>query len=84
MLEAIENAGVTGVEIVMETGAAVAQYADDGVKVYVPEVVLLTVAGDQVPTIELFEVVGSTGAVDPEQTFVENEKVGVCAVLTTV
>ena len=34
---------------------------------YVPVAVLLTVAGDQVPVMPLVEVVGSTGAVVPEQ-----------------
>ena len=32
-----------------------------------PEVVLLTTAGLQVPVIPLVEVVGNTGAVEPEQ-----------------
>ncbi len=36
-----------------------------GVKVYVPEVVLLTIAGFHVPVIPLFEVVANTGAIDP-------------------
>ena len=36
-----------------------------GVNKYVPVVVLLTVAGLQVPVIPLFDVVGSTGDVDP-------------------
>ena len=38
-----------------------------GVKVYDPEVVLLTVAGFQVPTIPLFEVVNNIGDVAPLQ-----------------
>jgi hypothetical protein len=48
-----------------------------GVKVYVPEVVLLTVAGNHVPVIPLREVVGSTGAADPLQIGATAAKVGV-------
>ena len=38
-----------------------------GVNSYVPVVVLLTVAGNQVPEIPLFEFGGNTGAVEPVQ-----------------
>ena len=70
--------------IVTVTGAVVAQYAEVGVNVYVPLAVLLTVDGDQVPEIELVEVVGNCGAVPPEHTLVANENVGVVGVVTTV
>ena len=42
----------------------VAQSPGVGVKVYVPDVVLLTVAGFQVPVIPLLEVEGKFGAVE--------------------
>ena len=42
-----------------------------GVKVYVPDVVLLIVDGLQVPAIPLVELVGSTGAVAPLQIEIE-------------
>jgi hypothetical protein len=38
-----------------------------GVKVYVPLVVLLTVAGLHVPVMLLVDVVGNAGTVPPEQ-----------------
>ena len=46
------------------------------------DVVLSTVAGDQVPVIPLFEVVGRTGAVDPVQIGFIAVKVGVMLELT--
>ena len=50
-----------------------------GVKVYVPETVLLTVAGDQVPVMPFTEVAGSVGTPPPEQmdNVVPNVNVGV-------
>ena len=45
--------------------AVVAQIPVLGVKVYVPEAVLLTVAGFQIPVIPLLEVVGKLGAAAP-------------------
>jgi hypothetical protein len=48
-----------------------------GVKVYVPEVVLSTVAGLQVPTIPLFEMLFKIGGVFPKQMDVGNVKIGV-------
>jgi hypothetical protein len=51
---------------VISNVAVVAHCPAFGVKVYVPEVVLLTVAGDHVPVIPFVEVAGKTGAVDPE------------------
>jgi hypothetical protein len=47
--------------------AVLAQSPTVGVNVYVPLVVLLTVAGLQVPVIPLVDVVGKTGAVAPLQ-----------------
>lgn len=47
--------------------AVVAHCPALGVKVYVPEAVLLTVAGDQVPGTEFDDVVGNVGAVVPAQ-----------------
>ena len=51
-------------------------------KVYVPEAVLLTVAGFQVPVIELFDVVDKTGLVEPEHIGAIAVKVGVTIGLT--
>ena len=48
-----------------------------GVKTYVPSVVLLIVAGIQVPLIPLFETAGSVGAVVPEQKVIVKLNVGV-------
>jgi hypothetical protein len=48
-----------------------------GVKVYVPETVLLTEAGDQVPVILLPEVNGNTGAGEPGQIGAGVTNVGV-------
>ena len=66
-------AGVT--LILMVTG--VAHTPASGVKVYVPEVRLLTMAGAHVPVMPLVEVVGSTGAVVPAQKSGIALKVGV-------
>jgi hypothetical protein len=48
----------------------------------VPVVVLSTVDGLQVPVIPLFDVVGNTGAVDPEQNAAIGVNVGVILGLT--
>ena len=45
----------------------VAQTPTVGVKVQVPEMVLLIVAGNQLPVIPFVDVVGKVGATDPEQ-----------------
>jgi len=50
----------------------------------VPVVVLLTVAGLHVPVIPLFDVVGNTGATEPEQTGAIAVKVGVTFTLTVI
>ena len=52
---------------VTESVAVVAQSPAVGVKVYVPLVVLSTVAGDHVPVIDSNELDANTGAVAPEQ-----------------
>ena len=67
-----EHTGFTGVNIgvvfgftVMVMVAVVAQSPVVGVKVYVV-VAVLFIAGDQVPVIPLFEVVGNAATVAPE------------------
>jgi hypothetical protein len=55
-----------------------------GVNVYVPDVVLLTVAGLQVPVIPLVEVVGKRGAVVPLHIAAIAAKVGVAIGLTVI
>jgi hypothetical protein len=57
---------VAGITVTVDV-AAEAQEPANGVKVYVPEAVLLTVDGDQVPVITLFDTVGKTGAIAPLQ-----------------
>lgn len=53
-----------------------------GVNVYVPEVVLLTVAGLHVPVMPLVEVVGNTGAAEPLQKAATGLKLGVVNAFT--
>ena len=55
-------------------------HPDEGVNVYVPETVLLTVAGLQLPAMPLSEVVGSTGADPPLQRDKEVPKLKVAVV----
>ncbi len=57
--------------------AVVAHCPAPGVNVYVVVVVLLTIAGLQVPVTPLVDVAGSTGAVDPLQIGPTGAKVGV-------
>jgi hypothetical protein len=52
----------------MDTGNVVAHCPPFGVNVYIPEIVLLTTAGDQVPITPLVDVVGKVGAVVPLQS----------------
>lgn len=52
-------------------------------KVYVPEAVLLTVAGDHVPVNPLLEVPGKLGAAVPEQNAAMAVNVGVAGGPTT-
>ena len=72
--------GVTVISIVV----GVAHWPPSGVKVYVPLVVLLTVAGDQVPVIPLSDVTGNGGAVEPEQIGAMTAKVGVTFGVTVI
>jgi hypothetical protein len=55
-----------------------------GVKVYVPEVVLLTVAGLNVPTIPLLEIFDKIGGVAPKQMDVGSVKTGVTLFTTKI
>jgi hypothetical protein len=67
---------------IIETGSTVAHWPAFGVNVYVPEIVLLTIAGDQVPITALLEVVGNTGAVVPLQNGTIGANVGVTVGVT--
>jgi hypothetical protein len=67
---------------VTDKDAVVAHCPAVAVNVYVPEVVLLTVAGFQVPVIPLFEVVGNIGAVAPLQIAGIEVNVGVVGAFT--
>jgi len=53
------------IEINIVTG--VASWPMSGVKVYIPDTEVEIVDGDQVPVIPFVEMVGSDGAVVPEQ-----------------
>jgi hypothetical protein len=53
-----------------------------GVKLYIPEVVLLTITGFQVPVIPLFDVRGKVGLVVPEHIGAMAVKLGVRIGLT--
>jgi hypothetical protein len=72
-----ENVGVMFGFTVTANEAVVAHCPADGVKVYVPEAVLSTVAGFHVPVILLLDVPGRTGTVPPEQTASEVPKLNV-------
>ena len=69
--------GVTLGVTVTEILTALAHAPEFGVKVYVPEAVLLTVAGFQLPLMLLVDVVGKFGAAEPEQMGAMTLKVGV-------
>ena len=75
---------VGGVVTVVVKVAVVAHCPAVGVKVYVPPVVLLTVAGLHVPLIPLVELAGNVGAVVPLQKAGIVAKVGVVGVVTVV
>jgi hypothetical protein len=62
----------------------VAHCPELGVKVYVPEVVLLTVAGFHVPEMPFNEVAGKTGAGSPWQIAGIGLKDGVTAGFTVI
>jgi hypothetical protein len=53
-----------------------------GVKLYIPEVVLLTIAGFQVPVIPLFDVGSKTGLIEPKHIGAIGVKLGVSIGLT--
>ena len=58
-----------------------------GVKVYVPLFALSTIAGDQVPIIELSDMFGNVGTESPEQILKVDPKLNVgviCGVIVTV
>ena len=78
--------GVVGVVTVVVKVAVVAHCPAVGVKVYVPPVVLLIVAGLHVPVIAgvLVELAGNIGAVVPLQKAGIAAKVGVVGVVTVV
>ena len=63
-----ENVGVIFGDTVTVNVNGFAHCPAAGVNVYVPEAVLLTVAGDQVPVMPLVDVPGSAGTDPPEQT----------------
>ena len=75
---------VGGALMVVVKVAVVAHCPAVGVKVYVPLVVLLTVAGLHVPLIPLVELAGNIGAVVPLQKAGIAAKVGVVGVVTVV
>jgi hypothetical protein len=70
------NVGVVGVVTVISRVVVLAHSNASGEKVYVPEAVLLTVGGFQVPFIPFVEVAGSKGATAPEQMVVTMVKAG--------
>jgi hypothetical protein len=74
--------GVTDIEI--ETGVTDAHCPASGVKVYLSLFVLLTIAGDHFPVIPFDEVVGSSGAVVPEQNELLIVNVGVIEGVTDI
>lgn len=79
------NVGVILALTVTVNDAFVAHCPPAGVKVYVPELWLLAVAGLQVPVIPFCDVVGRVGTVPPAQIarLVPKLKVGVTLGLTT-
>jgi hypothetical protein len=78
----VEKPGVIFGFTVIVTVIGTTQVPELGVKVYVPVVVLFTVAGFQVPIIPLVDVVGNIGAVAPLQIDVIIANVGVRIGLT--
>ena len=77
------NVGVTFGLTVIVNVVVVAHCPAVGVKVYVVVAVLFK-AGDQLPVIPLFEVVGSADKVAPEQIGATAVKVGVTFGLTVI
>jgi hypothetical protein len=66
----------------MDTGNVVAHWPAFGVNVYVPEIVLLTTFGDQVPITPLVDVLGKVGAVVPLQKGASVANVGTIVSVT--
>jgi len=84
-----KHIGATAAKVGVTIGVTVISIVDivahcpaSGVNVYVPLVVLLTVAGTQVPVIPLSDVVGNDGAIEPEQIGATTAKVGATFELT--
>ena len=79
-----ENVGVVCCVTLTVKVVVVAHCPASGVKVYVPLLALSTMAGDQVPVMELLDEVGNAGTVPPEQTVkvVPKENVGVVLGIT--
>jgi hypothetical protein len=88
--EPLQIAGITvkvGIMLLLTVTVivvVVAHWPAPGVKVYVPLVVLLTVAGDHVPVIPFVDVVGKTGASEPLQIGETGLKVGTVPAAVTV
>ena len=78
------NVGVTTGFTVTFTVTGFAHADALGVKVYEPDVVLLTTDGLHVPLIPLLEVVGKAGAVAPAQILAGILKVGVVLGVTVI
>ena len=77
------NVGVTYGFTVIVMVAVVAHNPAIGVKVYVVVAVLL-IAGDHIPVIPLFEVVGNADKVAPEQIELNCVKIGVVFGVTVI
>jgi hypothetical protein len=78
------NVGMVPLVTVMDRVVTLAHCPALGVKVYVADVVLLTVAGFQVPVIPFSEVAGRTGAVLPVQNAGIGVNVGTVFAVTVV
>lgn len=76
------NVGVTFVATATLIVVPIAHCPVVGVKVYVPETVLLIIVGLHVPVIELLDVKSKIGLVEPEQIWVISVKLGVKIGLT--
>jgi len=76
------NVGVILFVTVTVKVVVVAHWPAFGVNVYVPDAVLETVAGLQVPLIPFVDIVGSVGAADPEQIGAMAVNVGVILFVT--
>lgn len=84
-----EHIGAMAVKVGVTVGltvtlkfVAIAHSQGLGVKIYIPEVVLLTTAGFQVPVIPLLDVSGKTGLVVPKHNGAMGVKLGVRIGLT--